>query len=59
MVALGDAEYDCSFKPESVSEYRLIHGQQVPLQSVAEWRRYYELMGRDKKVEMIDSFLHE
>ena len=50
-------EYDCSFSAGSVAKHITFNGQDIPLQSVADWRRYYELMGRNAKVEMID--MHE
>ena len=47
-------EYDCSLRPEQIVEYIQINDETIPLQSIADWRRYYELMGRTIKVEMID-----
>ncbi|AFM00677.1 hypothetical protein Desde_2338 [Desulfitobacterium dehalogenans ATCC 51507] len=47
-------EYDCSLHPESITEHLLINDVYIPLQSLTEWRRYYALMGRTEKVEMID-----
>lgn len=47
-------EYDCSLQLESITEYFLINDIHIPLQSLDEWRRYYVLMGRTEKVEMID-----
>ena len=47
-------EYDCSLLPEQIEEYIQLNGETVPLQSLSDWRRYYELMGRTSKVEMID-----
>ena len=35
--------------------YGLICGVPVPLQAVSVWRQYYEWMGRDAKVRMIDA----
>lgn len=48
-------EFDCSFTREQIAEYIQINNESIPLQSLADWRRYYELMGRFAKVEMIDS----
>ena len=50
-------EYDCSFTSDSIDEYINLNGEKIPLQSVSDWRRFYELMGRDAKVEMIDRAL--
>lgn len=49
-------EYDCSLTRYSIFEYVEVNGQSVPLQAVSDWRRYYALMGRDAKVELIDRF---
>lgn len=46
--------YDCDLEQSQISEYIQIHGQKIPLHSVALWREYYFLMGRDKKVAIID-----
>lgn len=48
-------EYDCSLQREQIAEYIRINGEKIPLQSIADWRRYYNLMGRPEKVEMIDT----
>lgn len=56
IIVKDGVEFDCSLRPDSVAEKIKLRGQAVPLQSVSEWRRYYELMGRTVKVEMIDSF---
>lgn len=39
---------------DDIIDYTEINGVKIPLQSVKEWRNYYELMGRTKKVKMID-----
>lgn len=49
-------EYDCSLMPGQIAEYIQLNGQKIPLQSLEDWRRYYELMGRTAKVNMIDNF---
>ncbi len=49
-----EGEHSFSLKAESVVEYVLINGMEIPLQSLAEWRNLYLLMGRHDKVEMID-----
>lgn len=46
--------YDCDLKPWQISDYTEVNGQKIPLQSVELWREYYLLMGREKKVEIID-----
>lgn len=47
-------DYDCSLAAEQVAERILLNGETIPLQALSDWRRYYELMGRTSKVEMID-----
>lgn len=39
---------------DNIMDYTEINGVKIPLQSVKEWRKYYELMGRTEKVKMID-----
>ncbi len=46
--------FDCSLFPEQIEEYIQLNGETIPLQSLSDWRRYYALMGRTSKVEMID-----
>lgn len=54
MVIVKDGkEYDCSLSPSQVAEYVWISGERIPLQSLADWRRYYLLMGREEKAAMI------
>ena len=47
--------YDCSLYPEQIKEVHLLDGVPIPLQSLGLWREYYQLMGRERKVEMISS----
>lgn len=49
--------YDCSLTKDQIIEYIDYQGEQIPLQSVNLWCRYYELMGRDKKVKMIKDYI--
>ena len=46
-------EYDCSLRKEEIKEWVTVHSQKVPLHSLERWKRYYELMGRKEKAEMI------
>ena len=48
-------EHDCSLLPEQIAEWVTVKGQRIPLQSLADWRRYYQLMDRPEKVRMIDA----
>lgn len=47
-------EYDCSLLSDQITEYIQLNGETIPLHSLSLWKRYYELMGRTSKVEMID-----
>lgn len=55
MIQRGGVVYDCSLKPDQIVEYFDLSGVKIPFQSVELWLKYYELMGRDDKVEMINS----
>lgn len=48
---------DASLKKEQIVEEMSLGKEKIPLQSITLWRKYYELMGREKKVQMIDDFL--
>jgi len=52
-----DKDYYFPLKKENIKDFTEVHGIKIPLQSVEEWRNYYELMGRDEKVKMIDAYL--
>ena len=54
VIVKDEKEYDCSLKQEQVAEFIQVNDEPIPLQSLEDWRRYYELMGRTEKVEMID-----
>ena len=49
--------YDCDLKQSQITEYIEINEQMIPLHSVELWRNYYALMGRDKKVAIIEQGL--
>lgn len=40
-------------------EYHVINGQKIYLHSLQEWLKYYQLMGRNKKVSLIQNILNE
>lgn len=54
VIVSEEKEWDCSLKPEYIEEHLQVNGADIPLHSLDEWRRYYLLMGRKAKVEMID-----
>lgn len=45
--------HDCSLLPDQIEEYMDVEGVKIPLQSLALWRKYYELMGRGEKVQLM------
>lgn len=48
--------HECYFplKPSDINDYIEIDNTNIPLQSVEQWRIYYDLMGRSDKVDLID-----
>lgn len=48
-------EFDCSLFAEQIVDQIWLDEENIPLQSLSDWRRYYELMGRMSKVAMIDA----
>ena len=46
--------YDCDLNKLQIAEYIEVNGEKIPVHSVTLWRKYYELMGRTNKVEIID-----
>ena len=50
--------YDCDLHPSQIEGFTEVLGQQIPLQSVALWRTYYALIGREAKVAIIDKHTH-
>lgn len=53
-IVYNNEVHDCSLTSEGIVEKILINNVEIPLQSVHDWRRYYVLMERKDKVEMID-----
>lgn len=54
VIVRNGKDYDCSLSAEQVTEHILLNGEAIPLQALRDWRKYYALMGRTSKVEMID-----
>ncbi|WP_349948654.1 hypothetical protein ABFV83_09635 [Lacrimispora sp. BS-2] len=52
----NDKEYYFPLKKKEINDYTEVNGIGIPLHSLEEWRNYYELMGRDEKVKMIDAY---
>ncbi|HCD45573.1 MAG TPA: hypothetical protein DEQ64_17955 [Lachnoclostridium sp.] len=55
-IIYNDKEYHFPLKKEKINDYAEVNGIRIPLHSIEEWRNYYELMGRDEKVNMIDAY---
>lgn len=51
-----DKEHHFPLKKEQIKDFTEINGVRIPLQSLEEWRTYYQLMGRDEKVNRIDAW---
>jgi len=47
------AEYDCSLTPEAIAGTVPVLGEPVPLQSLSDWKRYYQLMGRTARAAQL------
>lgn len=47
--------FDCSLQKEQIVGKMLLGAELIPLQSPLLWCEYYRLMGRNEKVEMIES----
>ena len=46
--------YDCALRKEQIVEKMLLGEEVVPMQSPLLWCKYYRLMGRTEKAEMIE-----
>ena len=49
--------YDCSLREEQIVEKMPLGGEVIPLQSPLLWCKYYRLMGRPQKADMIEKAL--
>ena len=54
-----DKAYQFSFTKENIKESVQINGVKIPLQPLGEWRTYYQLMGREEKLSLIDAWLQK
>ena len=52
VIVKDGVDYDCSLRPEQVAEHISLDGENIPLQRLSDWRRYYELMGRPEKAAL-------
>lgn len=51
--------YDCSLSKDQIVEWLTLGDVRIPLQSPTLWCRYYELMGRQEKADMIRGALSD
>lgn len=58
VITRGGVDYECPFGPANIDGRAEADGVPIPLQSLADWREYYQLMGRAEKAEMIDRLTH-
>ena len=46
--------YDCSLCKDKITDQLMLDGEVIPMQSPRLWCRYYRLMGRSTKADMIE-----
>ena len=49
--------YDCSLCKDQITDQLMLDGEVIPMQSPRLWCRYYRLMGRSAKADMIEKAL--
>lgn len=54
VIQKGDQAWDCSLQPEQISEYLPLGDEVIPLQELSLWKKYYALMDRREKVELLE-----
>lgn len=58
-IVSGDSVVDCSLQKEQIAERMPLGEACIPLQSPALWCRYYRLMDRNEKAQMIEQALSD
>lgn len=53
VIVKDDVLYDVSLEKYGVKKYKNLYGEKIPLQSLEDWKSFYELMNRAQKVKMI------
>ena len=51
--------YDCALRKEQIVEKMPLGTEVIPLQSPLLWCKYYRLMGRNEKAEMIEKAMEQ
>ena len=46
--------YDCTLCKDQITDQLMLEGEVIPMQSLRLWYRYYRLMGRSAKADMIE-----
>ena len=46
-------EYDCALQPDQIEDTVTVEGQPVPLQALGCWKRFYRLMGRNARADLL------
>lgn len=59
VIVKDDEAYDCDFRDDQVDAHCTIDGLSIPLHSLALWQRYYDLMGRPVKADLIRAHLEQ
>lgn len=54
IVTKDGIDYEIGLEENAQIEWITICGQSIPLDSVSMWRRHYDVMGRQAKVDLID-----
>ena len=52
VIVCNGIPYECPLRPEDIDTTALVLGEAIPLHALAEWRRYYLLMGRPEKAKL-------
>lgn len=52
-IVCDGVEYDCSLLEEQIEGTAVVDSQDIPLHAIGLWKRYYQLMGRTSKVEIL------
>lgn len=56
VIVNGGTEYDCSLTRDRIGETAELEGVTVPLHSLALWKKYYSLMGREKRAALLREY---
>lgn len=57
IIVKEDIIYKAFLEKEDINGYRDLNNESIPLQSLKDWKKYYELMDRSKKSNLIKEYL--